>query len=116
MRKLSAAKRLGLQCMSFSPCLSAPFSPTGLSSRRCACPFSPTVKVEDALHVLSAFDGRDHVINCLTHSDMRELVCGSVACSVLIQLADGLFLEDESDELLEPAEALEKTRTWLAHI
>jgi hypothetical protein len=30
-------------------------------------------------------DGREHVINCVTHSDMRELVCGSVACSVLLQ-------------------------------
>jgi hypothetical protein len=64
----------------------------------------------------NGLEGRDHVINCVTHSDMRELVCGSVACSVLIQLADGMFLDDESDELLEPAESLEKTRSWAAHI
>jgi hypothetical protein len=64
----------------------------------------------------NGLDGRDHVINCVTHSDMREMVCGSVACSVLIQLADGVFLDNESDLLLEPAEALEKTRSWVAHI
>ena len=33
--------------------------------------------------------GRDHVINCVTHSDMGELVCGLIACSVLSQVADG---------------------------
>lgn len=53
-------------------------------------------------------DGRGHVVNCVTHSDMRELVCGLVACSVLSQLADGLFLEEESGELLEPPAALEQ--------
>src|SRR3954462_2078684 len=51
-------------------------------------------------------DGREHVINCVTHSDMRELVCGSVACSVLLQLADGTFLDEESGGLLGPEESL----------
>jgi hypothetical protein len=38
---------------------------------------------------------------------MRELVCGLVACSVLSQLADGLFLK-ELGELLAPPAALEQ--------
>lgn len=51
-------------------------------------------------------DGREHVINCVTHSDMRELVCGSVACSVLLKLADGVFFDEEAGGLLGPDEAL----------
>jgi hypothetical protein len=35
-------------------------------------------------------NGREHVIICVTHSDMSELVCGLIACSVLSQVADGL--------------------------
>ena len=38
-------------------------------------------------------NGREHVINCVTHSDMTELVCGLVACSILSQVADGIFLD-----------------------
>lgn len=53
-------------------------------------------------------DGREHVINCVTHSDMRELVCGLVACSVLSQIADGLFFDEESGGLLDPPAALEQ--------
>lgn len=36
--------------------------------------------------IQDGLDGREHVINCDTHSDMRELLCGFVACSVLLQL------------------------------
>ncbi len=61
-------------------------------------------------------DGREHVINCVTHSDMRELVCGLVACSVLSQLADGVFLDEESGGLLEPAAALTQALSHEQHI
>jgi hypothetical protein len=54
--------------------------------------------------------GRDHVVNCVTHSDMRELVCGMVACSVLSQLADGVFLDEESGGVISADAALQMAR------
>jgi hypothetical protein len=57
--------------------------------------------------VPDGLDGREHVINCVTHSDMAELVCGLVACSVLAQVADGLFLDEESGQLVSPNQALQ---------
>ena len=51
-------------------------------------------------------DGRDHVIDCVTHGDLRELVCGLVACSVLSQLADGVFLDEDAGSLQAPSAAL----------
>lgn len=51
-------------------------------------------------------DGRKHVINCVTHSDMRELACALAACSVLAQLADGKFFDEESGGLADPAKAM----------
>jgi hypothetical protein len=52
-------------------------------------------------------NGRRHVINCVTHSDMMELVCGLIACSVLAQIAGGVFLDDDSGNLVGPNQALE---------
>ncbi len=52
-------------------------------------------------------NGRGHVINCVTHSDMGELVCGLIACSVLSQVADGLFLDEESGSLISANQALQ---------
>jgi len=49
---------------------------------------------------------RAHVINCVTHSDMRELVCGQVACSALIQLAEGLFFDEDTGGVVDAARAL----------
>ena len=51
-------------------------------------------------------NGRQHVINCVTHSDMTELVCGLIACSVLSQVADGLFLDEEPGGLVSANQAL----------
>jgi hypothetical protein len=51
--------------------------------------------------------GRGHVINCVTHSDLGELVCGLIACSVLSQIADGLFLDVESGGLVDANQALQ---------
>lgn len=51
-------------------------------------------------------DGREHVINCVTHSDVRELSCALAACSVLAQLADGKFFDEESGSLADPAKAM----------
>lgn len=61
-------------------------------------------------------DGREHVIDCVTHSDMRELVCGLIACSILSQLADGVFLDEESGGLLEPDAALAYALSLERHI
>lgn len=43
-------------------------------------------------------NGRELVIRCVTHSDLRELICGLLACSILSQLADGLFLDEETGQ------------------
>jgi hypothetical protein len=51
--------------------------------------------------------GRGHVINCVTHSDIGELVGDLIACSVLSQIADGLFLDQESGGLVSPNQALQ---------
>jgi hypothetical protein len=53
---------------------------------------------------------RAHVVNCVTHSDIRELMCGLIACSVLSQLADGVFLDEESGRLISADAALEMAR------
>jgi hypothetical protein len=50
---------------------------------------------------------REHVITCVIHSDMGELVCGLVACSVLSQVADGLFLDEEPGSLISANQALQ---------
>jgi hypothetical protein len=52
-------------------------------------------------------NGRKHVINCVTHSDMTELLCGLVACSVLSQVADGVFLDEESGSVVTADQALQ---------
>lgn len=60
-------------------------------------------------------DGRMHVINCVTQSDMREFVCGSIACAVLLQLADGVFFDEESGGLLDPTAALAQALSVESH-
>jgi hypothetical protein len=64
----------------------------------------------------AGLEGREHVIHCVTHSDMRELVCGLVACSVLSQLADGVFFDDESGGLLKPDAALSQSLSYESQI
>ncbi len=61
-------------------------------------------------------DGRRHAINCVTHSDMRELACALAACSVLAQLADGMFYEEESGGLVDPAAAMAEAQSAEQHI
>jgi hypothetical protein len=56
--------------------------------------------------VPDGLDGRQHVINCVTHSDMRELACALAACAALSELADGLLYDEESGGLLDPAAAM----------
>jgi hypothetical protein len=60
--------------------------------------------------------GREHVVDCVTHSDMRELVCGLVACSVLSQLADGVFLDEDSGGVISADGALEMAFGLESHI
>ena len=54
--------------------------------------------------------GREHVVNCVTFSDVQELICGLLACSVLSQLADGVFLNEETGQLMSADAALEMAR------
>ena len=54
--------------------------------------------------------GREHVVNCVTFSDMQELICGLLACSVLSQLADGVFLNEDTGQLMSADAALEMAR------
>lgn len=61
-------------------------------------------------------DGREHVVVCVTHSDMRELVCGLVACSVLCQLADGVFFDEDSGGLMDPTESLAQALSFESQI
>ncbi len=43
-----------------------------------------------------------HAINCVTHSDLRELACAIISCSILAQLADGQFFDEESEQAAAP--------------
>jgi ribosomal protein L32 len=53
---------------------------------------------------------RGHVVNCVTHGEMHELICGLIACSVLSQLADGAYLDEESGGLISADAALQIAR------
>jgi hypothetical protein len=56
------------------------------------------------------------VVDCVTHGDMRELVCALVACSVLSRLADGVFLDEEAGCIIGADAALEMARGLESHI
>ena len=58
----------------------------------------------------TGLDDRQHAINCVTHSDMRELVCGMVSLAVLAQLADGLVYDEESNQFISGEAALKIAR------
>jgi hypothetical protein len=60
--------------------------------------------------VPDGLDGREHVINIVTHGNMGELLCGLVACSVLAQRAEGLMYDEESCGLISADEALQSAR------
>ena len=53
---------------------------------------------------------RDHAVNFVTHSDMRELACAMLVAGVLARLTDGKLLDEESDELVNGERALEIAR------
>ena len=59
---------------------------------------------------LEGLGDRGHVIDVITHSRMDELVCGIYAVAVLAQLTDGLYLDEDSGELVTGAAALEIAR------
>jgi hypothetical protein len=61
-------------------------------------------------------DGREHVISCVTHSDMRELACGLAACAVLAQMADGKFYDEDTSCLVDPAAAMDEAKSAEEHI
>ena len=41
---------------------------------------------------------------------MQELICGLLACSVLSQLADGVYLNEDTGQLMSADAALEMAR------
>ena len=51
--------------------------------------------------------GREYVIDCVTHSDIQEWICGMTACSVFSRLVDGVFFDEESGQLISADAALE---------
>jgi len=53
---------------------------------------------------------RQHVATFVTHSDMREFVCGMVAGAVLAQVSIGMVYDEDSDELIDAHAALEIAR------
>ena len=55
-------------------------------------------------------EGREHVVNCVTFSDMQELICGLLAYSVLSQLADGVFLNEDTGQLMSADAAFKMAR------
>jgi hypothetical protein len=55
-------------------------------------------------------EDRRHVVDFVTHSDMRELVCGMIAGAVLAQIADGRVLDEDSGTLINGDAALEIAR------
>jgi hypothetical protein len=57
-----------------------------------------------------AIGDRTHAVDFVTHSDMRELICGLVAGAILAKLADGLVLDEESGEFSDGDKALELAR------
>lgn len=57
--------------------------------------------------VPNGLNGREHVVNCVTHGNLIELLCGLISCSVLAQVADGLFLDEQSGGLLGADNALQ---------
>ena len=57
-----------------------------------------------------AIGDRTHAVDFVTHSDMRELICGLVAGAILAKLADGLVFDEESGKFIDGDEALELAR------
>ena len=57
-----------------------------------------------------------HVADLVTHSDMREAVCSSLAGTVLTQLADGLSLDEDSGEVVNGDAALKVAREYELHL
>jgi hypothetical protein len=54
--------------------------------------------------------GRDVYVSFVSHSEIRELISAVIAASVLCDLADGVFHDDESGEDFSAQTALERAR------
>jgi hypothetical protein len=50
---------------------------------------------------------RPYLADFVTHSDLRELICSMIAGAVLAQVADGLVLDENSNEFIDGKRALE---------
>jgi hypothetical protein len=59
---------------------------------------------------------RTHVIDFVTHSDMRELVCGLIAGAVLAKISDGVVFDEESGEVISGDAALQAARDEEKHL
>lgn len=49
---------------------------------------------------------RGHVVNFITHSDMRELACAMISGAVLAEIADGLVFDEENESVINGSSAL----------
>jgi hypothetical protein len=54
---------------------------------------------------------RSHVINFVTHSDMRELVCALISGAVLAEIAEGLVFDEENEAVIDGKSALVVARS-----
>jgi hypothetical protein len=53
---------------------------------------------------------RSHAIDFVTHSDMRELICGMLAGAILAKISDGIVFDEESGSFIDGNAALEIAR------
>jgi hypothetical protein len=56
-------------------------------------------------------NGRDYVVNLVTHSDLHELRCAMYAASALASLCDGVCLDEETGELTSASAVLQEARS-----
>jgi hypothetical protein len=58
----------------------------------------------------SEIGDRTHAADLVTHSDMRERICALMAGAVLTKLADGLFLDEDSNGFIDGEKAMDLAR------
>jgi hypothetical protein len=56
-------------------------------------------------------NGRDHVVNFVTHADIQELRCAMYAAAALVSVSDGRYFDEESSGFKEVVAVLEEAGT-----
>ncbi len=77
--------------------------------------YGPIVEAFDG-DLPDGFGGRTHAIDFVTHSDIRELVCGLIAGAVLAQISDGVVFYSESGEVMSGDAAMQAARDAEKHV